>query len=76
MESDGTYSLRCQNDKYFLQVPEIDDRSDITGLRQIVGIIVQLADVSDQDARQELLTDVGRHDFVTDMDLVVSSRSV
>ena len=52
-------------------MPEIDNRCDISGLCQIVGIIVQLADISDQDARQELLTDIGRHDLIPHMHLIV-----
>lgn len=52
-------------------MPEIDDRSDITGLRQIVGIIVQLADVADQDAWKKFFTDVRSDDFVSDMDFVI-----
>ena len=52
-------------------MPEIDNRCDISGLCQIIGIIVQLADISDQDARQELLADIGGHDLITDMYLIV-----
>ena len=50
----GNIFFALQISEFFLQVPEIDDRSDITGLRQIVGIIVQLADVADQDCLEEI----------------------
>ena len=50
---------------------EIDDRSDITGLRQIVGIIVQLADVTDQDAWKKFFTDVRGDNLVSDVDFVI-----
>ncbi len=43
---------------------KIYGRRDVPGLRKVVGIGINRIDISDQNSRQELITDIGSDYFV------------
>ena len=50
---------------------KIHHRSKSSGLCQIIGILLDLADITDEDPRKELLADIRGHDLFTLLDLVI-----
>ena len=55
---------------------EIDCRIDRSRFGQVVRVVVQLRDISDQDSRKILFGDVACHDFIADMYMVVIVRQL